>query len=352
MKVMLVQMIRLIFIMTLGSSSLFGLNYNYWKMFKKNFISSQGRVIDRFNSNITHTESIGYGLFFSVSYGDRKTFDLIRKWLHNNIEVNKMGLYGWKWGKRDDGSWGMLDMNNATDGDMWIAYSLLLAYEKWNDVKYLGEAQKLISAIKKHTIIKVNGKYLLLPAQFGFVKKDHIKLNPSYTIPFIFEKFSIYDKDKLWKAFLLDSIDMFQNSAVGNLRIHPDWIKLDLKSNQYTYYENESIFGFDSIRVPLFLGYQYKITKRDYLKSILRGYIVLLKYIKKLNKYIFQIDFKNHRIRYKYPPYGFLAVYSYLYKLFHITPPPSIHRKIEEGIKNETNNYYSFSLLLFTDIFN
>lgn len=332
-------------------SSLFGLNYNYWGIFKKNFISSQGRVIDRFNSDVTHTESTGYGMFFAVTYGDKKTFDLIRTWLHNNIKKNEKNLYGWKWGKRSDGTWGMLDMNNATDGDMWIAYSLLLAYEKWNDVGYMQEAKQLIQAIKENTIIKINGKHLLLPAYFGFVKEDYVKLNPSYVIPFIFEKFRIYDHDKIWDSLILDSIDFFQMSALGNLRMHPDWIKFDINEDRYTYFGNESIFGFDAIRVPLFLGYYYKLKKNDYLKDILKGYVVFLKYIKKLNKYIYQIDFKNHKIRYRYPPYGFLAVYKYLYDLFHITPPSSLVKKIEEGIRNETNNYYSFSLLLFTDIF-
>ena len=331
-------------------SNLNALNYNYWKQYKQNFITSEGRVIDRFNSNISHSESVGYGMFFAVSYGDQKTFKKIRGWLHRNMILSKTGLYGWKWGKKPDNSWGMLDFNNATDGDMWIAYSLLLAYEKWNDKKYMLEAKKLIEAIRKHSIIKINGITLLLPSQYGFVKDDHIKLNPSYTIPFIFDKFAIYDKNKIWANLVLDSMEMFRSSAVGNLKIHPDWIKLDRKTMKYTYYKNESIFGFDSIRTPLFLAYQYKLVKSDYIKNLLKGYVVFLRYIKKLNKFIYQIDFKNHKIRFKNPPYGFLTVYDYLYNLFGISPPQSLKVKIEEGLKNEASNYYSFSLFLFTDI--
>jgi len=340
-----------IFLIIILVSNLFGLHQEYWVKYKKNFISPFGRVIDRFNKNVTHTESIGYGMFFAVSYNDQKTFDKIRDWLHLNMKLNEANLYGWKWGKKNDGSWGMLDPNNATDGDMWIAYSLLLAYEKWELEIYLKEAKSLIEAIKKHTIKKVNGKLILLPAKFGFVKKDYIKLNPSYTILFIFDKFAIYDHDKIWKTLVLDSIDMFQNSAIGNLKIHPDWIKLDTNKMKYTYFANESIFGFDSIRTPLFLVYQYKLRKSDYIKNMLKGYIVLLKYVKKLKKPIYQIDFKNHRIRYKYPPYGFLVVYDYLYQFFGMETPIFIKNKIKEGLKNEATNYYSYSLFLFADIF-
>jgi len=348
---MQIKQISLVFFIFLFSE-LYGLNNDYWTQFKKNFITAEGRVIDRFNKNITHTESIGYGLFFAVSYGDFKTFQLIKNWLKTNIEINKNNLYGWKWGKRENGSWGMLDLNNATDGDMWIAYSLLIAYEKWNDPTYLSEAGNLIRAIKEHTIIKINGKFLLLPAQFGFNKNEYIKLNPSYNIPFIFDKFALYDSDKVWKAINFDNIDMFKGSALGNLQIHPDWIKLDLNSQKYDYFENESIFGFDSIRTPLFLAYQYKLTGEEYIQSILIGYRVFLQYIQKLDKYIYQVDFKNNQIKFKNPPYGFLAVYQYLYSQFGIPAPSTLKNKIEEGLKNEADNYYSFSLLLFTDIFN
>lgn len=350
MQILMQQYKKYIFITLLMVSNLEALNYDYWTTYKQNFVTSEGRVIDRFNKNVSHSESMGYGMFFAVSYGDHKTFKKIYNWLSSNIILNETKLYGWKWGKKEDNSWGMLDMNNATDGDMWIAYSLILAYEKWQNTEYLQEAKKLILAIKKETILKVNGKLVLLPSSFGFVKDDHVKLNPSYTIPFIFDKFAIYDKDKIWSSLILDSIHMFKNSAVGNLKIHPDWIKLDRKTGEYSYYENESIFGFDSVRTPLFLAYQYKLIKSEYIKDNLKGYVVFLKYIKKLDKLIYQIDFKNHRIRFKYPPYGFLVVYDYLYKLFQINPPKSLKTNIEKGLKNEADNYYSFSLFLFTDI--
>jgi len=346
------QMLRnKIFLTIILISNLFGLHQEYWMKYKQNFISSSGRVIDRFNQNITHTESIGYGMFFAVSYNDHKTFDKIRKWLRLNMKINDANLYGWKWGQRQNGSWGMLDLNNATDGDMWIAYSLLLAYEKWGSKIYLQEAKKLIQAIKKHTVKKINGRLFLLPAKFGFLKKDYVKLNPSYVILFIFEKFAIYDHDKIWKELIIDSVEMLKGSQIGNLKIHPDWIKLNIHTMKYTYYENESIFGFDSIRTPLFLAYQYKLHKSNHIKNMLKGYIVLLKYIKKLKKPIYQIDFKNHRIRYKYPPYGFLVVYDYLYQFSGIETPMFIKNKIKEGLKNEASNYYSYSLFLFADIF-
>ena len=337
--------------MFLMSINLNALNYNYWQQYKHNFVTQDGRVVDRFNSNISHTESIGYGMFFAVSYGDQKTFKKIRHWLHKNLSKNrKTDLYGWKWGKKSDHSWGMLDSNNATDGDMWIAYSLLLAYEKWNIKEYMYEAKKLIEAIRKYSIIKIKGKTLLLPSQYGFVKNDYVKLNPSYTIPFIFDKFAIYDKNHIWNELVHDSISMFRGSALGNLKIHPDWIKLDRRTMKYVYFENQSVFGFDSIRTPLFLAYQYKLNKSKNIKHILKGYVVFLRYIKMVDKFIYKVDFKNNKIEFKHPPYGFLVVYDYLYKLFGITPSKKLKSRIERGLKYEADNYYSFSLFLFTDI--
>ena len=66
-------------------SNLNALNKNYWKQYKHNFITVDGRVVDRFNKNISHSESVGYGMFFAVSYNDNKTFNKIRNRLHTNM---------------------------------------------------------------------------------------------------------------------------------------------------------------------------------------------------------------------------------------------------------------------------
>ena len=332
-------------------SELSALNYSYWHSFKERFVESNGRVIDRMNGDISHSEGISYGMFFAVTYGDKETFDKIFNWGEINLPKNQYGLYSWKWGKNQDNNWGILDSNNATDGDMWIAYSLLLAYEKWNDINYLNKAKELIYYIKENTIVTLEKKSFLLPGAYGFFKNDHMKINPSYYILFIFDKFSIYDHDPIWKNVVTDSIDMFKQSALGQLGIHPDWIKLSTYDMKYQVLPLESKYSYDAIRTPLFLAHYYQLTKNPEVYNLLYGYKTLMAYIKRSGRVIYQIDLLSEKILFKTPALGYYAVYDYLFKVFGFQPPEEFKSKIEKGVMYEKKDYYSFSLILFSDIF-
>ena len=39
-----------------------------WSLYKKNFVSPQGRVIDDGNGGVTHSEGQGYGLLMAGAY--------------------------------------------------------------------------------------------------------------------------------------------------------------------------------------------------------------------------------------------------------------------------------------------
>jgi endoglucanase len=331
-------------------TSLQALDYSYWYHFKDRFVEDSGRVIDKYNG-VSHSESQSYGMYFAVEYGDKETFDNIYNWTNNNLIKNKDGLYGWKWGAREDGSWGMIDGNNATDGDMWVAYALLLAYEKWGEKRYLNDAKGLMYNIKEYTVIQIQGDTFLLPGSYGFNKDDYIKLNPGYYIPFIFEKFYVYDHDQIWKNLVSDTVDMYNRTTLSQLKVHPNWINYNLNSREYEAIDGESIFGFDSIRAPLFLAYYYRKNGNREVLSALNGYKTLIAYIKNSKKIIYEIELQREKIKYKYPPFGFVVVYNYLYETLNIKPPNCFKTKIEKGVKYEQKDYYSFSLLLFSDIF-
>jgi endoglucanase len=335
---------------TLSLNELEALNYAYWHHFKDRFIEQSGRVVDRMNNDISHSEGMSYGMFFAVTYGDKNTFDKIFNWGETNFPKNNDNLYSWKWGKGTNG-WGVLDKNNATDGDMWIAYSLLLAYEKWNDINYLNKAKEIIYNIKEGTLITINNKTFLLPGSYGFFKPNHFKINPSYYILFIFDKFAIYDHDPIWHKVIKDSIEMFQKSALGQLGIHPDWIRVTNPELNYEVIPLESKYSYDAIRTPLFLAYYYKLTKNPEVYNLLSGYKTLMAYINRTGRIIYQIDLLNEKILFKNPAVGYYAVYDYLFYTFGIKSPRQFKSKIEKGIMHEKKDYYSFSLILFSDIF-
>jgi endo-1,4-beta-D-glucanase Y len=119
-----------------------------YRSFVERFVQADGRVIDYSTpTQQTTSEGQSYGMFFALVANDRATFDRLLGWTRTNLAGNQFDaqdvrLPSWQWGKKPDGSFGVLDPNSASDSDLWIAFDLLQAGRLWNDSHYttLGEA--------------------------------------------------------------------------------------------------------------------------------------------------------------------------------------------------------------------
>ncbi len=322
-----------------------------WSLFKKRFIQDDGRVIDRMNQDFTHSEAVGYTLFFALSYDDQETFNKVHRWMTNNLKKNEYGLYGWKWGKAASGKWRMLDMNNASDGDMWIAASLLLAHKKYAKQEYLEDGLALLKAIRDNLIITADdGISYLLPARDGFIKGKTLTLNPSYLILHLFKQFGDYDSGKktVWLKLYDDAKKVLIKSRFGCFQIHPDWVEVDMHSGAVSLNEEKTLFSYDAIRVPLFVSYAGKIYDDPELETVLVGYYKLNKVYELIGNVTQPVDLKDVNMSLQPASFGFRAVFSCLTK--------GMCRQGDAGwpslreLENAKKNYYSFSLLLFADI--
>ncbi len=332
-----------------GVSFCYGADNAVWELFKKRFIQKDGRVIDRMNQDFSHSEAIGYTLFFALSYDDQKTFFKVHDWMSNNLKKNQYGLYGWKWGKADSEKWHMLDMNNATDGDMWIASSLLLAYEKFGKQEYLEDALALLVAIRDNVLFTAeNGRYYLLPAREGFVTDSTVTLNPSYLILHLFKQFAHYDEKQIWLKLYEDSKKVLHQTTFGRFAIHPDWVVMDTDTGQASLKKEKTLFSYDAVRVPLFLSYARKMYKDAELDSILEGYQRLNQVYLLMGEVTQPIDLNNTNMSLQSAPFGFKVVFFCLLQEKCRQENgcwPSL-----QDLKNAKKDYYSFSLLLFADI--
>src|SRR5476649_2943550 len=100
----------------LGWLNPYGLSGSDWSIFRQNFISPEGRVIDTGNGNVSHSEGQGYAMLIATAYGDRKTFDRVWKWTQTNLQTRPNDkLLSWLW-KPDGSSDGgvVADPNNAS----------------------------------------------------------------------------------------------------------------------------------------------------------------------------------------------------------------------------------------------
>jgi len=214
--------------------------------FQKKFIINNSYTIDPYNNNRVTTEAQGYTLFLSVKYNNKKLFDSVWRWTKKNLQ-RKDYLFAWLYNKK------VLDKNDAVDGDLFIAYSLLLAYEKWGDKSYLEEFQKIFKSVTKMFLPIVWGDVLdvlLFPGKYGFLKNNILMMFPSYYIPFIFKKFSKYNS--LYEKAYEYSFSIFDTTNLTT-HIYYDLIKKDFIRGKYvdldvyriiwyTYLDNKDVF--------------------------------------------------------------------------------------------------------------
>jgi endoglucanase len=86
-------------------------------------------------------------------------FAQLLRWTGNNLAEGDLArhLPAWLWGRNEQQQWQVLDANNASDADLWIAYSLLEAGRLWQQPAYTQLGQRLLWRIAAQTVRKLPG---------------------------------------------------------------------------------------------------------------------------------------------------------------------------------------------------
>ena len=331
---------KLLFVLFIMSISL----HASWQEYKTLFIAKDGRVIDRVNADITHTESIGYAMYLALQANDLKSFKKIHLWYKNNLAKNKFGLLSWEWGKRKDGSWGILDMNNASDGDLWIAYDNILMYERTKNNVYKEDAISLMKSIKKYLIVKQNGSLYLLPGKEGFEHKDSIIINLSYYLFFIFDKFRTYDKDAIWQQLQNDGISLLYKARFTPLQLNPDWISINKRNAKISLARNFS-FGYDAIRIP----YNILKSKIENKNKLLQPYKNYVDTMKRSGAIFGVTNLKKGTISIYNYSFAYLSIYNMIDK--YCNAQTSFTKQLDKLKGKHKDDYYSYSIYLLTSFY-
>lgn len=215
--------------------------------YRDTFMSQDGRIMDPDKDNITTSEGQSYMMLRSLTIGDKETFDLVYKWAKNNLQREDK-LFAWLWGEAPDGQYKILDYNSASDADVDIAFSLILAYEKWGKYQYLQEALPIINSIWINETKKI-GDYVILMPGVEQTTADKIEINPSYFFPYAYRFFQKYDELHDWN-YLIDSSYYYLNQVTAKTAtgLPPNWFLIE---NGQIILENSSRsdFSYDAVRV-------------------------------------------------------------------------------------------------------
>jgi endo-1,4-beta-D-glucanase Y len=224
-----------------------------WAAYTEAYVTDEGRVVDTGNNNISHSESQGYGLVLAVLAEDRATFERIWTFTRTELLVRDDGLAAWRWDPASEPH--VTDTNNATDGDMLIAYGLALAGGVWSDTSYADAARTIIRAIGRNMLVDVDGMPAILPGAAGFAAGEDGAspiLNPSYWIFETLPVFAAIDPVIDWHAVGDTGLEIIRRARQAPAGLPPDWLVLE-DGGVLPAPDLPAEFGYNGIRIPVYL---------------------------------------------------------------------------------------------------
>lgn len=233
-----------------------------WQQFAERFMQADGRVID-FSVAQQHSTSEGqsYAMFFALVARDRARFDKLWNWSIANLAGGDITaqLPAWQWGRKDDGSWGVVDANAASDANLWFAYALIEAARVWGEPRYAEQARALLALVARHEVADLPGLGpTLLPATQGFMIGPRTwRLNPSYLPVPLARGLQQFDPQGPWKAVIDSYARMLADITPKGFVA--DWVAWQVPEGGgagafITDPEKSDVGSYDAIRTYLWAG--------------------------------------------------------------------------------------------------
>lgn len=223
-----------------------------WATYKSRFVTADGRVLDTGNNAVSHTEGQGFAMLFAEADNDRESFDRVWNWTRTNLQRRDNGLFSWRYNP-DDRKTPVADRNDASDGDILIAWALIRADRRWHDPDYDRAARHVVEEIKRRLLVSASGRLVLLPGATGFKGKDgNTVVNPSYYIFPALNDFARLVPSPEWQRLNRAGLALLADARFGRWGLTPDWVDLD-RDEIAPASRFPPRFGFDAIRIPLYL---------------------------------------------------------------------------------------------------
>ena len=221
-----------------------------WQDYAQRFVTADGRVVDNGNGDVSHSEGQGYGLLLAARVGDAARFETIWHWTAAHLMVRKDGLAAWKWQ-----AGAVADTNNASDGDVLIAWGLWEAARRFDRADYRAAAEGIARAIGAAIVTKGSAS-ILLPGAQGFAageQPDGPIVNLSYWVFPAFPALGDLAPKTDWAGLRRNGLALLDASRFGSHGLPTDWVALagDRPRPAKNF---PPVFGYNAIRIPLYLA--------------------------------------------------------------------------------------------------
>jgi len=217
------------------------------------------------------SEGQGYGmvivaLMAGFDPSAKNTFDDLCRYCRAHLSNRGSHLMAWA----QDTKGKDLDKTSATDGDMDIAYSLLLANKQWGsngDIDYLKEAKATIADAMQYEINHANWS-VLLSNGVEAESKDYNDTRSSDFMPSHFKAFADATNDARWTKVIDNNYRLFsymQDEYSPDAGLVPDFMvhinkKAKPAPSHYLESAYDGYYNYNACRVPWRVGLDYLLT--------------------------------------------------------------------------------------------
>ena len=274
--------------------------YDQWKVrYLKNDCGNSNEYYVFSGSDAKNvSEAQGYGMMITAYFAGydenaKAYFDRLYHFYKSHPSNINNDLMDWQQRSCNDAS--SSDDDSASDGDIDIAFALLLAHAQWGsdgEIAYLNEARKMINAIMKDD---VNQNTLTIKLG-DWVKSTSPKyFNSTRTSDFITDHFRVFSyatNNTKWSTIVNNCYDMIegiQNNYSNNTGLLPDFIintNTSPKPANADFLEGEydGNYYYNACRTPFRLGIDY----------LINGEVKAKNAVKKINSWL--LESVNERV--------------------------------------------------------
>lgn len=304
-----------------------------WKQWKAAFLKPDGRVVDNGNGGISHSEGQGYGMLLAVMANDAPAFAAMWDWTRKELMRRPDGLASWKWDP--DKTPHITDANNASDGDLLIAWALVEAAERFSRPDDLRAARQIVTALDKATGIRSSFGRVMLPGVDGFSVEHREKegdgpvVNPSYWIFPALDRLARAAPSVDWEGYRGSGYTLLKAARFGGANLPTDWVSI--KGGKATPASGfPPTFSYNAVRIPLYLAWG-----RREAKELLAPYVA---HAASNGGKAFEYDVEKRANAAEMPDPGYVAIFSLAKCAFDGTPMPLGLRSVS------FDRYYSATL--------
>ena len=254
-----------------------------WRVYTQTHLEpGTSRTLDSQDGALTTSEGQGYTMMRAAWMDDQQTFAESWQWTKDILQRDD-SLLASRFGQRPDGSYDVLDQRSVTGADADVASALLMAYSRWQQDDYLYDALPIIQALWERSVVRVDGRPVLVADDLQRLDPETVLVNPSYLAPYAYHVFAQVDPDHDWAGLVDTSYSLLEElarqplDAGQTVGLPPDWVRVDRRTGELRAPGGDltTDFGREALRSPWRLALDHAWYGDERALRLLEGQSVL-----------------------------------------------------------------------------